>query len=206
MYLNGSSLSIVILGDWSRLYSKPEWIAKNIYEENEIEVAVNGEALNAELKVFCRSGNVVIAPEQQKVTFGVMDISDDTLENLSKYVNNYFIKAKTPSLLAYGLNLDFSDTNTAVFDEVVDAMPDSELLFEDGYSIVSTSVKKVLVKEGKTISVESEIIDRELNVHFNEHHEGEEILNISKECLQAFIEQCKNIVLALGYELEGEDE
>jgi len=37
MYNKSSSLAFVINGDWNRLYTQPDWIAKNVYEMDSID-------------------------------------------------------------------------------------------------------------------------------------------------------------------------
>ena len=208
MRLDGSSLTVVLVGDWNRLYSKPEWIAQNIYEENEIEISINKDWETPGFNVMYKKNNVLISPEQQMVTFTSTDISDETLENLAKFITNYLDKAVTPTLLAYGFNLEFSDSNATLFAESIDDMSDSISLIECGYSIESTRIEKSLVKDGKNIKLAMAFANNELNLHFNEHHGDIEDLKptIDKACLISFIEQCKSIVLALGYDLEGDEE
>ena len=65
-FLN-DSLTVVLVGDWNKLYIQPDWVANNIYETEEIEIGVNGQG--SDFSVSYRCDNVIISPDQGKVVF-----------------------------------------------------------------------------------------------------------------------------------------
>lgn len=205
MRINNGSLTIVLLGDWNRLYSQPEWIAQHIFQEQEIEIAVNGQG--TVFNVSYRKGDVIITPAQDKVVFAAMNLLESTLESISSYVSNYLTRAVTPVLTAYGFNIDFADTDASIFSEVIDGMADANTLIESGYSIASTKISRSLEKEGRLINIDFNVENGQLLIHFNEHY-ADPGLNpiIEYTSLNAFIERCTQIVNALGYEIEGDEE
>ena len=64
VFLN-DSLTVVLVGDWNKLYIQPDWVANNIYETEEIEIGVNGQG--SDFSVSYRCDNVIISPDQGKV-------------------------------------------------------------------------------------------------------------------------------------------
>ena len=40
MVFINDSLTVVLIGDWNKLYIQPHWVASNIYEAEEIEIGL----------------------------------------------------------------------------------------------------------------------------------------------------------------------
>lgn len=204
MVFISDSLTVVLIGDWNKLYIQPDWMAKNIYEKEEIEIGVNGQG--SEFSVSYRCNNVVISPDQGKVIFSVTNTDKMTLENISHCINNFLNKAYTTEIFAYGINGKFIDEDGSNFAEVVDNMLDASRILENGYEIMETKISRTLSKNGKIINIDSNLVNAGLEIHFNEHHPNpKETPVFSFEVLNGFIEDCSEIVKGLGYELEGDE-
>lgn len=204
MVFISDSLTVVLIGDWNKLYIQPDWMAKNIYEKEEIEIGVNGQG--SEFSVSYRCNNVVISPDQGKVIFSVTNTDKMTLENISHCINNFLTKAYTTEIFAYGINGKFIDEDGSNFAEVVDNMLDASRILENGYEIMETKISRTLSKNGKIINIDSNLVNAGLEIHFNEHHPNpKETPVFSFEVLNGFIEDCSEIVKGLGYELEGDE-
>ena len=204
MVFISDSLTVVLIGDWNKLYIQPDWMAKNIYEKEEIEIGVKGQG--SEFSVSYRCNNVVISPDQGKVIFSVTNTDKMTLENISHCINNFLTKAYTTEIFAYGINGKFIDEDGSNFAEVVDNMLDASRILENGYEIMETKISRTLSKNGKIINIDSNLVNAGLEIHFNEHHPNpKETPVFSFEVLNGFIEDCSEIVKGLGYELEGDE-
>ncbi len=205
MKLLKDSLTVVLLGDWNKLYMQPEWIAHNIYEKKEIEIGVSGQGID--LKVTYRSNEVVIAPTQSQVTMTAINADSTALNDLVKCLNNFLNKAKTPYLIAYGLNCEFVDDDSSVFANMIDSMADSSIIIENGYEIKSSKVMRSLMKDGVMLNLETTMEGTGVRVHFNEHHGNKltEMPSITVEQILGFLKAAKEIVIALGYEIEEDD-
>ena len=204
MVFISDSLTVVLIGDWKKLNIQPDWMAKNIYEKEEIEIGVNGQG--SEFSVSYRCNNVVISPDQGKVIFSVTNTDKMTLENISHCINNFLNKAYTTEIFAYGINGKFIDEDGSNFAEVVDNMLDASRILENGYEIMETKISRTLSKNGKIINIDSNLVNAGLEIHFNEHHPNpKETPVFSFEVLNGFIEDCSEIVKGLGYELEGDE-
>lgn len=105
MVLINDSLTIVLVGDWNRLYMQPEWVAGNVFESEELEIGVSGQG--AELSVSYKKNSIIVSPGQSNTVFSVVNTDDEVLNNLCKYLNNFVEKAYTPQFPAYEINVDF---------------------------------------------------------------------------------------------------
>ena len=199
------SFTIVLLGDWNKLYMQPDWIAQNVYERQEIEIGVNGQG--TEYNVTYRCNGVIIAPTQSQVMFTACDVESGTIDYIVKCVNNFLMKATTPVLLAYGLNCEFVDSDGAVLAHVIDSMSDNSAIIEQGYEINAAKVSRTLIKDGNILNVEMMREGNGAKIHFNEHHGNPttEMPTISSVQITSFISDCNGLVEAFGYDLEGDE-
>lgn len=204
MFFLNDSLTVVLVGDWNKLYIQPDWIASNLFEKDEIEIGINGQG--SDFSISYRVDSIVICPGQRNMIFSVMNTEDETLNNLCRCLNSFIEKAYTPQLFAYGLNADFVEEEGILFAEVLDSMSDTNAIVENGYEVVSTKVSRVLKCDDRIINMDSSLEIKELRVHFNEHHTSEEDKpNFNIEGIKGFIKECNEILRGLGYEMEGEE-
>lgn len=204
MVFINDSLTVVLVGDWNKLYIQPDWVANSIYGVEEIEIGVNGQG--SDFSVSYKCDNVIISPDQGKVIFSAMNTDRKSLEKLSLCVNNFLTKAYTTALFAYGINGNFVDEDASIFAEVLDAMSDTSQILDNGYEIRATKINRTLSKNGKVINMDSNLVNSRLEMSFNEHHSNpKEEPVFSFELLNGFIDECSEIVKALGYELEGDE-
>lgn len=202
MNLKNDSVNVVLLGDWSKFYIQPDWVAANIFESPEIEIGVEGHGV--EFRISYKKDNVVIKPEQTKIVFSSLDIKKETLGVLSKCVKNYLEKASTPNFIAYGFNCDYVDEEDTRLANVFDSISDAEAILALEYTIEATKVSRKIIKNGKTVSMDCYMEQLKTTIHFNEHHSDpqNDPLNISVDILLNFIGETQNIVKGLGYEIE----
>lgn len=200
------SFTIVLLGDWNKLYIQPDWVAQNVYERQEIEIGVNGQG--TEFNVTYRCNEVIIAPTQSQVMFTACDVEIGTIDYIVNCVNNFLMKATTPILSAYGLNCEFVESDAAVLADVIDSISDNSTIIEQGYEINAAKISRTLIKDGGILNVEMIREGNGAKIHFNEHHGSAttEMPVISSAQVNSFISNCNGLVGAFGYDLEGDDE
>lgn len=205
MRLLSDSITVVLLGDWNKLYIQPEWVANNIYENPELEIGVEGQG--ADFRVSYRKNGIIINPSQEKIIFTATDTTDSTLKYMAKCISNYLSKAVTPTLMAYGINADYRDAEDTRFASVIDALPDTEAIIDLGYEVSSAQITRTFLKNDKTINMTCSMDRANTTIHFNEHHASpdKETTDISYEALAEFISQTKAIIVGLGYEVDGDE-
>lgn len=168
MLLVSDSITVVLLGDWNKLYIQPEWVANNIYENPEIEIGVEGQG--ADFRISYRKNSVIINPSQTQIMFTATDTTKTTLAYMAMCISNYLAKAVTPTLVAYGLNADYGDTEDTRFAETIDALPDTAAIVDLGYEVSSTQITRTILKDDKTINMTCSMDRANTTIHFNEHH------------------------------------
>ena len=201
MHFVEDSFTIVLLGDWSKFYIQPDWVANNVFESAEIEIGIQGFGL--EVSILYKKGNIVFKPDQEKIVFSVTNIQNQTVELLSKYVNNFLQKACTPSFSAYGLNVDYSDNNDTLLASVFDSMSDSPAILGLGYQVDTKEIKRSLLKDDDNviINMQYHLDQAKATIHFNEHHPcpSGPPTTIDVPSIQKFLEETHRIISGLGY-------
>lgn len=201
MVLQSDSLLIALIGDWNKFYIQPDWMATNVFVEEEIEIGVNGQG--SDLTVSYRKNGVIISPSQNKIIFSIMNTDNETKLNLCRYLNNFIEKAYTPKLYAYGLNCCFTDENSYKFASIIDSISDTKMFIDNGYEIISTKISRTIKKNDRVLNVDFNIDNNGLKVHFNEHHESEnDKPKFDLEYVNFFISECESILSSLDYEIE----
>lgn len=207
MVFIGNSLGIVLVGDWNRKYIQPEWIANNVFKNQELQISVDVQG--SDILVSYKNNGITISPTQNKVQFIVDNIEEGILKRLCDCINRFIKDAVTPEINAYGLNIKFEEEDSNHFSEVSDGIPDFDKIIESGYEIVSTNINRTIKRNNKIINMNFGMENTKLTVSFNEHHT--EDIDIKKyeidvDRINSFIVECKNIVTNLGYGLEGEEQ
>ena len=204
MKLRNDSITVVILGDWNRLFIQPDWVAGNVFETPEIEIGIEGAG--SSFSVTYKKDMVLMKPTQSKVEFSIIGVQDETLKSLEKCINNYLKKAYTPVITAYGFNADYVDAEDTKLAEVFDTMSDADIVSDLGYEIKASEIKRSLIKDEKIINMQCKIDHTITTIHFNEHHPNSDKIQveISADKLRNFLEETKKIVEGLGYEIEVE--
>lgn len=202
MFLVKSSLTVVLLGDWNKQYIQPDWVATNIYCQEKMDLGVFGQG--TDFNVNYRCNNIVIQPSQSQMIFNALDMNHNTIERLVLYINNFLQKATTPVLQAYGFNCEFTETKNCRFADVLDTISDNSMIIQNGYEIISTKITRSLTKNGKILILESSQNEDKTIMHFNEHHGNRliEMPTIEVEMICDFLSAAKDLILALGYDIE----
>ena len=205
MHIKNNSLAVVFVGDWNKLYTEPDWIAKNIIQQPKVDIQVNFN--NNDASFLYLGKNVIIAPQASRVVFTAMDNESQTISTLITYVNNFLEKARTPAKVSYGLNIDFSEENSITFADFLDSLPDTSSIIEAGYEIKNTVIKRTIVSGDILLNIDFTKNGRSAVIHFNEHHEllpeGEKI---TSEGISSFIDRSQEIIEALGYTMESDND
>ena len=203
--LRKDSLSIVFNGDWNKIYIQPDWIAKNVFNQSQIEIVLTGNGIDVLVSYRCNS--VQILPSQNQIIFSIMKVDESSIKSLCDSISRFFLNSNTPNLNSYGFNSEYED-NGESFAEKLDNMDDKSSLFSEGYEVAKCVITRTLKREEKIFNVECSLNESNINIHINEHHEGnnmlEEIQKINMDTVNLYLEECWKIVKAMGYEKEDE--
>lgn len=206
MNIVNNSLTIVLIADWNKLYTQPDWVANNIFCQPEMEIGI--ETQGSEFIVSYKCGSIVINPSQDKVIITAADIRKETIGFLIDCANNYIKKAIIPYFSAYGFNIDFVETESTLLSEIFDSISDSQAFIGLGYEIENSQIDRRIVKSNKVMNVEFTQESNLSKIHFNEHYEETETQRIVLNCesIENFIGCAKEIAIELGFEFDGEED
>ena len=134
------------------------------------------------------------------------DMEKGTIEYLVSCINNFLNKATTPVLTAYGFNCEYTETDSSQFADVLDTISDNSKIIGNGYEIANTKITRTLKKKGTILNLESSQDGNITKMHFNEHHGDPvtEMPEIKVEMINRFLTAARELILALGYDLEEE--
>lgn len=205
MNIVDNSLTIVLLGDWNKLYVQPEWVAKNIFCKSEMEIGVEAQGIDFNVSYKCE--NIIINPSQERVVITAANIEKETVEFLANCATNYVNKAISPYLSAYGLNIDFLETEDMILSDLFDSISDTQALIKLKYQIENSQFTRTVQKDGKVINIQYTKEQAQSKIHFNEHHANPDMANITLnyESIISFIESSKEIAVSLGYKFEDDE-
>ena len=200
MKVVGDSFVSVLIGDWNKLYIQPDWVAQNIFENSDMEIGIEGRG--SDVYISYQWGNVIINATQDKLIFSTSNLELSTLENLVKCMRNYLDKAVSPVISAYGMNVDYIESEDTKFAELFDNISDARAYIDLSYEVKSSEISRTLIKDGNIIKVKCEVDGSYTKIHFNEHYDSPNKSEIccSVDQITSFIKRTKEIVEKLGYD------
>jgi hypothetical protein len=171
MKIVDGSWSLVIVGKWNRYILTPTWVAKNLFEHEEIgvEYPIN----NLDLPVRFRSpDNIVFVPAVHRITFLAQDpYGDDMLRKICIMAHKLVdILAHTP-ITAMGINCIFEEKAEdfealSMFDFF-----DSQKITDSNYEVHSSEIKRQLNRNGTVLNLavkkKGELVTLDFNFHYD---------------------------------------
>lgn len=109
MKIIDGSWSVVIVGKWNRYILTPQWVGKNIFNQENIEVQfpINQPELAPRYK---SPTNIIFLPAIHKCQFIAQEPYDDTmLSNISRYIRNLASILEHTPVTALGINFGFEE-------------------------------------------------------------------------------------------------
>lgn len=194
MHIKPESIAFVAVGRWDKFIFPHDWIAKNIFEVDTINVDFSLEP-NAPFSY--RKELIRFIPNNQKFEFQVFEYDIDAIKKTGKM----FLKAiefldKLP-FVAIGANIT-----------LIEEKPPAKLLklfnFNDNLSEKFEKIKETTIKRKIPINKELTInisitLDENANIHFHINHNtnaktGSELLDLLSSNKSYFINQIDNSV------------
>jgi hypothetical protein len=109
MKIIDGSWSVVIVGKWNRYILTPEWVGKEIFNQDKLEVQfpVNRPELPLRYK---NQDNILFLPAIDKCQFIAQESYDDaTLSKISSFIKNLVSILKHTPVTAFGINFGFEE-------------------------------------------------------------------------------------------------
>lgn len=204
MRFNDGTLTCVLNGDWNKKYIDPQWISKELFQKDELEVTLN--TIGLKTNIIYKSGLISIDASQDKFVFLADDYSENSIKEIETTIIRFLDIASTPGVVSFGFNCELSSDDISIFSSFIEEMGDRKILTDLGAEIKNTEISHTISIDDVTINIK-EALDSSndvFTISFNQHHD---VLDYDKNIISfgninEFLERCKSIVQSIGYELE----
>lgn len=183
-----NTITLVINGDFNLMYTRPEWFAKKLFEEKEIQVFTNN--LGSGELTFAKN-NVYITPSINKLTLRIA--TEELFSEMLNLTNKYLRVTASPMIYSFGINFNFINENTTIAKKLNNAFDYNELCDAE-INIKSTAFKRTIFEEGKDYIINYEALNKgeesiiKVNCHFEKQKPYTEIGDFEKDIQSAFNE------------------
>lgn len=169
---NVGEWTTVIPGSWNLAILNFDWVAREIFEQKDINVALAvGPGLP---QVTFTAGNVSLRPTADRVIFSARDASDKALSTIESFATKLLEKLPQTPVSAVGVNFGFieetPDADTLEMFKIVD----TNKISDAGYVIRETSIIRSVLIDDVRVNFKS-VNDNNgaVSFHFNFHNEAE---------------------------------
>lgn len=179
MKIKDESFNIVIAGKWNRYILTPDWVGKNILEQQDLKVEFS---MNMSLPPRFATNEVRFYPANDAVIFAPILLDDTILSKTELMAAKLIQELKHTPISAFGINFGFIDTvPDAALCSLFDTT-DKERLGGIGCEIKTSVITRSILFENRLVNL-TITNDNDANVifEFNFHYElngssGAEIL------------------------------
>lgn len=172
MKIIDESISLVIPGNWNRHILTPNWVAKNIFQIESIQVEF---AINGTLPPRYTHDKIRFIPHHSRITFIALDINESTFESIEKMsIRLLELLPHTPTN-SFGINFQLIETeiNPAVL--TLFKFDDNAKIIDSCYTddcdiIESSIIRKIKLNDRDlnfTIVNKTEHTEFNCNFHYN---------------------------------------
>lgn len=185
--------AIVIAGFWNRMIFQPQWVARQIYELDEIETLVS---LVPSAPVIYRGHGVELRVTDARLQFVAREASDDTLERAESLACKVLQKLDVTPVSAVGINFGYVEQHPSdVLLRSLNFGDDAEIAMQ-GWEIGSKEIKRALRRADLNLNLTYTLLDGRTVVDLNFHHNVVSA-SAAHECLQGHVVKRKEDGLAL---------
>ena len=145
MQLVPESLTFVIAGKWNKYILTLDWVAKNIFTEDQINVEFSMEP---DLPFRYHKGFIRFIPTNSNVTFQALNTEKQTLDDIQKKSKDLIsLLDKTP-IMAFGVNVSYKEDSPSP--DLLNLFNLSDNLDEE-YSILKSDIMRTIRINDRTV-------------------------------------------------------
>lgn len=207
MKIKNESLSLIIVGNWNRNIFTPEWVSKNIYDTDQVQVEFPFNVIGP---MRFEHQKIRLIPASNRLLFVALDDSVETLERMESMASKIGGLLPHTPVTAFGMNFGFSETignNISLLS--IFSISDNEKLGEFGAEIKTCQIARKIIIDGNTLnfSISKDTVDFVFD--FNFHFDIKQLSDISTILTGKKINQFKDLassILKNAYDLEFQRE
>lgn len=169
MKIKEESWNIVIAGKWNRYILTPDWVGKNIFEQQDLKVEFS---MNMSLPPRFAASDVRFYPANEAVIFAPVLLDDATLSKAELMAAKLIQELKHTPITAFGINFGFIDAEPdaalcALFDTT-----DKDRLGGVGCEIKTSVITRMISFENRVVNLaiandEAGNITFDFNFHYD---------------------------------------
>jgi hypothetical protein len=160
--------TIVLLGGWNMSILTPQWISQNLLEQSNVDLEVLVTPGN-QPQLRYRTNRFVLTPSTRRLTFNVLDDSDETLGGLEAVVIKLLRSLPHTPISAAGLNFKFCEDEDMVDLARLFNFGDSASLAEFGVTVSATEIQRRLETADVTLNLKLTYLPTQILFDFNYH-------------------------------------
>ncbi|UCB56864.1 MAG: hypothetical protein JSV30_06635 [Candidatus Omnitrophota bacterium] len=192
--------NLILVGKWNKYILSPQWAAKNIFEEPELQVEFPLN-LDFPLRYTSLEKNIRLLPAEDKVIFVPLKLDDECLSEVGKLTNKLFEMLPHTPMRAFGINFGFSEKDNTELYKVFNVI-DNAKLGEFNCELKQTCIIRRTVYDENNLNLRLTLKGNEVLFDFNFHYDVKNAVE-AKEKLKDNIVKNKNAAEKLLQEVYG---
>jgi len=207
MKIKDEGCTVVIIGNWNTYILSPQWVAKNIFETDKIQVEF---ALNLGLPPRYSTAELRLVPTDSRITLFALSYSDTVFADMVNITKKLADKLPYTPVTGFGINFSFTESSDKANLNRLFDFPDTKALSDFGCVIKDNSIRRGLIVDNKVLNLKIGQDGDKISFDLNFHYEVKSASEIGEKIDGAVVAN-KNIALSLlksvydlDYELEEE--
>lgn len=205
MNIVSNSLTLVMNGDWNKIYTDPVWIGQNIFNNEQVQIAIAGIGIN--YIISYNIGDITVSPNQNKFVFTCNNMSAEGIKIFEEKCRTFIKKATSPIINSYGYNIEFIESDTTLYSNIIDNMNDIKYMNESGVIHKETGIMHKMEFNSQIYQINFLRSGDNLNISINCHHEynkDSSSLIIPENFILSFKQDSLSLLSFCGYSLDSE--
>jgi hypothetical protein len=203
MKIKSESYSLIIAGSWNRHIFTPEWVSRNIFKADQVQIEF---PINAIGPLRFEYQKVRLIPAANRLLFIALDNQDETLKKIETMANSISDLLPHTPVTAFGINFGFVD-NVANSVELLSIfnIADNERLSSVNAEIKLCMIQRKVIIDGTTILLTLSKDPSNMNFDFNFHFDIKALVELKTILITGKIIECRNLALKIlkqAYEME----
>ncbi len=168
MKVKQDSLTLIIAGKWNRHILTVEWLSKNIFETDSIQVEFS---LNLGLPPRFMKDDIRIIPTEERITFVALKYSENVFSRIEQMAFRIAELLPVTPMSAFGTNFGFIEESPS--DDLLSLykLSDNDALSDNSIQIENYSIKRKLLVEDQILNFSINSESGSMVFNFNFHYQ-----------------------------------
>lgn len=159
-------VTLIVAGKWNRYILSVEWLAKNIFRADDIQVEFS---LNLDLPPRFLKDNVRIVATNSRIVFTALKYQDSVLSSIEQMAQRLATLLPVTPVTAFGINFAYRETAAPPSLIELFSFEDNARLADHGIAIQTSEIKRKVTLDDHIVNLsirqESGVIGLDFNFH-----------------------------------------